>query len=213
MNILIVGANGKIARHLIKILAEEKDYHITAMIRKEEQAAELKELGADETIVSNLEGDISSVFEAQEAVVFAAGSGGHTGADKTILIDLWGARKAVDAAKEYGARRFLMVGSMRSSNPDEGPDSMKHYFVAKKLADEYLQHSGLNYTIVRPGRLTDHTPSGKVRIAPALGELGEVTRTDIAEVLARSIKAETTFFKAFDVIDGDTDIEKAIRSI
>ena len=65
MNILIVGANGKIARQLIKKLAEEEQYHITAMIRKEEQAAELKELGADETIVSNLEGDISNVFEAQ----------------------------------------------------------------------------------------------------------------------------------------------------
>lgn len=213
MNILIVGANGKIARQLIKKLAEEEQYHITAMIRKEEQAAELKELGADETIVSNLEGDISNVFEAQEAVVFAAGSGGHTGADKTILIDLWGARKAIDAAQEYGARRFLMVGSMRSVNPDEGPDSMKHYFVAKKLADEYLEHSDLNYTIVRPGRLTDHTPSGKISTASALDDPGEVTRADVAEVLAQSIQNEATYYKAFDVINGETEINKALRSI
>lgn len=213
MNILIIGANGKIARQLIKKLAEKEQYHITAMIRKEEQAAELKELGADETIVSNLEGDISNVFEAQEAVAFAAGSGGHTGADKTILIDLWGARKAIDAAQEYGARRFLMVGSMRSVNPDEGPDSMKHYFVAKKLADEYLEHSNLNYTIVRPGRLTDHTPSGKISTASALDGLGEVTRADVAEVLAQSIQNEATYYKAFDVINGETEINKALRSI
>ncbi|MDQ0298732.1 uncharacterized protein YbjT (DUF2867 family) [Salibacterium salarium] len=214
MNVLVVGANGKVARNLVNILSEHSNHHVTAMLRKEEQVSDLSKLGADNTVIADLEGDISHAFEGIDAVVFAAGSGPHTGADKTVLIDLWGARKTIDETQKHNIKRFVMISSIRSEDPESGPVQMRHYLVAKKLADEYLLNSGLDYTIVRPGPLSNDEPVGTVHIAERVEDLSaSVSRADVADVVAHIIDDKNTYSKSFDLLGGSTPVEQAIKNI
>ncbi|MEF7565295.1 SDR family oxidoreductase [Bacillus infantis] len=214
MKILIVGANGQIGRHLIEKLAET-EHKSVAMVRKEEQESELRELGADEVVIGDLEKDFSHAFEGVDSVIFTAGSGGHTGADKTILIDLWGAIKTIDQAKEHNISRFLLVSSMNADTPDTGIESMKHYFVAKKLADDHLRSSGLDYTIVRPGGLLNEPATGKIQLEEKIKEFSsrEITREDVAAVLAEAVDLENTYKKTFEILNGETPIKEALKQV
>ncbi|MGD6844574.1 SDR family oxidoreductase [Bacillus infantis] len=214
MNILIVGANGQIGRHLIGKLAET-EHKSVAMVRKEEQVNELRDIGADEVVIGDLEKDFTHAFEGVDSVIFTAGSGGHTGADKTILIDLWGAIKTIDQAKKHNISRFLLVSSMNADTPDTGIESMKHYFVAKKLADDHLRSSGLDYTIVRPGGLLNEPATGKILLEEKIQEYGsrEITREDVAAVLAEAVDLENTFNKTFEILNGETPIKEALKQV
>ncbi|MDW2878863.1 MULTISPECIES: SDR family oxidoreductase [Bacillaceae] len=214
MKILIVGANGQIGRHLIEKLAET-EHKSVAMVRKEEQESELRELGADEVVIGDLEKDFSHAFEGVDSIIFTAGSGGHTGADKTILIDLWGAIKTIDQAKEHNISRFLLVSSMNADTPDTGIESMKHYFVAKKLADDHLRSSGLDYTIVRPGGLLNEPATGKILLEEKIKEFSsrEITREDVAAVLAEAVDLENTYKKTFEILNGETPIKEALKQV
>jgi len=114
MNVLIIGANGQIGRHLVRKLQESNKHNAIAMVRSDEQKAAFEEQGV-QAVLADLEGSIDEIARAAEgadAVVFTAGSGGHTGADKTMMIDLDGAIKSVEAAKQAAVRRFIMVSAI-----------------------------------------------------------------------------------------------------
>jgi uncharacterized protein YbjT (DUF2867 family) len=157
MRTLIIGANGKVGRLLVPLLVDA-GHDVRTMIRDEAQAPAQRELGA-EPLVADLEGDFGHAVDGCDAVVFTAGSGGHTGADKTVAVDGLGAIRAVEEARDRGARRFVMVSSRGADDPDRS-QAIRHYLVAKGIADGFLQRSGLDYTILRPGRLTDDPPTG-----------------------------------------------------
>jgi uncharacterized protein YbjT (DUF2867 family) len=212
MNILIAGANGKIGRHLLAKLANSK-HRARAMIRDKEQAPELLELGAFETVVADLEGDVSEALRGMDAVVFTAGSGPHTGPDKTIDVDQNGAINLIEAAEKAGVKRFLMVSTMRADKPETGPEKMHHYFVAKQKADNHLRASSLDYTIVRPGKLTEQRGTGKVEAAERLDHFGEIPREDVARALVATIEAEHTFRHGYDLLAGDVAIKEAIGGL
>ncbi|TWI57964.1 SDR family oxidoreductase [Halalkalibacter nanhaiisediminis] len=212
MNVLVVGANGKVARHTIKKIADA-GHHPVAMIRKEEQAEDLLKLGAADTVVADLEADFEHAFKGIDAVIFAAGSGGHTGADKTILIDLWGAIKTIDAAERNGVKRFVMLSSMGTADPDKS-ENIRHYLVAKKVADDHLKQSTLTYTIVRPGSLTDEAGKGKIKLEEEIQVRDNtITREDVATVLTEVIERENTYGKTFEILNGDTDISEALQAV
>lgn len=211
MNVLIAGANGKIGRRLIPHLVAD-DIHVTAMVRDAAQAQSLKELGANDVVVADLEGDCREALKGQSTVIFTAGSGPHTGPDKTVDVDQNGAISLVDQAKEQGVDRFIMVSSMRADDPASGPEKLRHYFTAKGKADDHLRASGLNYTIVRPGRLTEEPPLGKVEIAEKLKNFGDISREDVAKVLSETARAELDN-REFDVIAGPTPIREALSKL
>ena len=212
MNVLVVGANGNVARHTLKKLSDAGHRPI-AMIRSKEQAEELKNLGAADTVIADLEADLDHAFKDIEAVIFAAGSGGHTGADKTILIDLWGAMKTIDAAERNGVKRFVMLSSMGTVDPDKS-ERIRHYLVAKKLADDHLKRSSLTYTIVRPGSLTDETGLGKIKLEEEIQHRDNtITREDVATVLVEVIDRENTYGKTFEIINGETSISEALQTV
>ena len=110
MNVLVIGANGKIGQKIVGLLGKS-DHEVTAMVRKDEQVPKLEDLGA-KTVKGDLEKDISHAVKGADAVIFTAGSGGKTGADKTILIDQEGAIKAMDEAESKGVKRFIIVSAM-----------------------------------------------------------------------------------------------------
>ena len=182
MHVFIAGANGQIGQHLLREMADS-NHEVRALIRHPDQGPELQQLGATETVLGDLEQDCSEAMRGCDAVIFTAGSGPHTGPDKTIDVDQEGAIRLVDTARVMGIKRFIMVSSMRAEEPEKGPEKLRHYLWAKHNADEHLKNSGLNYTIVRPGRLTDDDGTGKVAVSARLEGFGKIPRQDVARVL------------------------------
>ncbi|MFC0558212.1 SDR family oxidoreductase [Halalkalibacter alkalisediminis] len=212
MKVLVIGANGQVARHTLAKLKEE-GHQVVAMIRESAQANEVRNLGADDTVVADLESSFDHAFKEVDAVIFAAGSGGHTGADKTILIDLWGAIKAVDIAERLGVKRFIMLSSMGTVDPDKS-ERIKHYLVAKKLADDHLIRSSLTYTIVRPGSLTNDAAQKYIKLEEEIQVRdATITREDVAIVLAKVVNLENTFGKTFEILNGKAPIEESLRQL
>lgn len=214
MNVLVVGANGKIGRSIVALLVKSKKHEVTALIRDPQQASDLERLGA-RTQIADLEKDISGTAAHQDAVIFTAGSGPHTGADKTLLVDLDGAFKTVDEAAAQNVRRFIMVSAYFADDPSKGSEKIRHYNVAKQRADERLQNSNLNYTIIRPGRLTEDAGTGNIAAAKQFNDPEErqIPREDVAQTVVAALDIEQTYQRSFKILTGDTPINDALTSL
>ena len=211
VNVTIVGGHGQVAMRLEKILAERGDSP-RGIIRKTEQASDLEAIGAEPIVLDIENKEIEDAIAGADAVVFAAGAGPGSGPARKRTVDFGGAEELIEACFSHEIRRYLMISSIGSNHPERWTDEMKPYFEAKAEADKLLVESGLDYTIVRPGRLTDDPGTGKVSV----GELesgGSVTRDDVAAVLAECLVADETIGKAFDLLEGDTPIAEAVRSL
>ncbi|MUV38248.1 Cytosine deaminase [Lentibacillus sp. JNUCC-1] len=216
MKILVVGANGQIGRHLVQSIQNSGEHVARAMVRKEEQVSHFKELGA-ETAVVDLEGEIEEIAKAADgvdAVVFTAGSGPKTGKDKTIMVDLDGAVKTIEATKKAGVKRFVIISSYDTTREaiQNAGESMAPYVVAKHYADEWLRGAGLDYTMIHPGLLTNDAGTGKVDVGPSV-KADNVAREDIANVIFESLKNDATIGKEFKVINGQTPIQEALGNL
>ncbi|MDP6957987.1 MAG: SDR family oxidoreductase [Planctomycetota bacterium] len=210
MKILIVGANGQIGRHLVDQLSGS-EHAVRAMIRNPVQAPALEAKGA-EVVVADLESDFRSALEGCDTLIFTAGSGGHTGPEKTIIVDLYGALKMIDAAKDQSVKRFVMVSSMGTEEPEKGRENMRHYFIAKRIADDRLVESGLDYTIVRPGRLTNDDGMRKIWVGEG-DHLRQIPRMDVAATIVALLGQENTVGKTFPLLSGEHAIGEALKSI
>ncbi|MGP4076066.1 SDR family oxidoreductase [Halobacillus sp. K22] len=208
MKVLVIGANGQVGKHVIHKLTQSSHTPV-AMVWDTKQIPQFEELGV-ETVLGDLEKDFKEAYYGVDGVIFAAGSGPHTGADKTILIDQEGAIKSIEYAKQFGLKRFIMLSSVRSDEPEKGPDAMKHYLYAKHRADEHLKQSGLNYTILRPGQLTNKPGTGKVALEEKLEQDGEIPREDVAETLVYLLSVPRAKQKSFDLISGSTQLEETL---
>ena len=212
MNVVIVGGHGKVAMRLEKILAERGDSP-RGIVRKTEQADDLEKIGA-EPIVLDIENvdDIDDGFAGADAVVFAAGAGAGSGPARKLTVDYGGAVKSVDAAIAKEIRRFVIVSAIGANHPESWSDEMKPYYEAKADADKFVAESGLDYTIVRPGGLTDDPGTGTVSLGEDLPG-GKVARDDVARVLAEVLRADNTIGKKFDLVGGETPVAEAIAAL
>lgn len=214
MKVFVVGANGQIGKHLVDLLKDSPDHTVRAMIRKEDQRKHFEKNGIEAAVVS-LTGTVDEITNAAkgcDAIVFTAGSGGSTGADQTLLIDLDGAVKTIEAAENLGINRFIMVSAFQANNRENWNEAIKPYYVAKHYADRALLQSDLNYTIIRPGGLVNEPGTGKVTAAEEL-ERGSIAREDVARTILASLTEENTYKRSFDLISGDTAIAEALRKI
>jgi uncharacterized protein YbjT (DUF2867 family) len=116
-------------------------------------------------------------------------------------------------AEKHGARRYLMLSSMGADDPGAREEAMRPYLEAKGRADERLRQSGLDYTIIRPGRLTDEEGTGAIEAAESLGRSGEISREDVAATFAAALEARSTFGKTFEILAGETPIEEALEKL
>ncbi|MDH5163101.1 SDR family oxidoreductase [Heyndrickxia oleronia] len=214
MKVFVVGANGQIGRHLIQKLKRNEEHTPKAMVRNEEQSLQLKNEGI-ETVIANLEDTVETIADAVkgcDAIVFTAGSGGKTGADKTLLIDLDGAVKTMEAAEKVGIKRFIIVSALQAHHRENWNESIKPYYVAKHYADRVLVSSDLDYTIIRPGGLLNEPGTGKVSIAENL-QRGAISREDVAELIIACLNVKNTLRRSFDVVAGETPINVAIKQL
>ncbi len=212
MNILIAGANGHTGRLLIKELADHPTYNAIAMIRDENQAEALKELGVTDYVVADLEHDLTEAVKDCDVVLFVAGSGSKTGPDKTISVDQEGAKRLVDAAQANHSKQFIMLSSIGADTPTE---PLKQYLEAKGEADRYLKESGLTYTIVRPGRLTFDAGTGLVDITHKLEHIEgrSIPREDLARVMTAVIQNPAAYNQTFELLSGDVPIDQALSEL
>lgn len=214
MKVLVAGAHGQIGQHLVKKLVEHPNFSVRAMIRKEEQKEELQKLGA-KPVLASLLGSVEQIAHAAEgcdAIVFTAGSGGSTGFDQTLLIDLDGAVKTIEAAEKAGIKRFIMVSALQAQNRENWNEQIKPYYAAKHYADKSLENSSLDYTIVRPGGLTNEKATGKITAAVNL-KGGMIPREDVASVIVAALENEHLIKRSFDLVSGDETIEAALNKI
>jgi uncharacterized protein YbjT (DUF2867 family) len=210
MDILVAGGHGKIALRLLKLLAAE-GHTARGLIRKPEQAADLQAVGAV-PVIGDLEAEesLTAYVKGADAVVFAAGAGPGSGDARKRTVDLGGAVKLADAANELGVRRYVIVSSIGAQDPAAGGDSMGAYLRAKADADAYVMAAGLDYTVVRPGQLTDEPGTGLVTVSRELGRRGPVPRDDVAAVLAACLVTPATIGVTFELFAGDTPIPEAL---
>jgi nucleoside-diphosphate-sugar epimerase len=214
VEVAIAGGHGKIALALTRLLAERGD-SVRSLIRKSEQSGDVEEAGA-EAVLCDLEADdeeriARSVGDA-DAIVFAAGAGPGSGTERKETMDYGGAVKLIAAAKRNGIDRYVIVSSMGADASHEGDETFDVYLRAKGRADEELAESGLTYTIVRPGHLTDDEPTGRVFAAES-GERGDIPRADVAAVLAEVLRTPAAEGKTFEVVSGQTSIEDAVAAL
>jgi uncharacterized protein YbjT (DUF2867 family) len=213
MEVAIAGGHGKIGMLLGRLLVE-RGHDAWGLIRKPEQEDDLHAIGVV-PVLCDLEGDddLAAAVRGADAVVFAAGAGPGSGAERKWTMDFGGAVKLIEAAREEGIRRYVMVSAMGAANPPaEGGDAFGEYLRAKAVADAALQESGLDYTIVRPGGLTDDPPTGLISVGERL-EREEISRADVAAVLAAVLPAANAIGKAFELIAGETPVEEAVAGL
>src|SRR5829696_7589205 len=127
--------------------------------------------------------------------------------------DYGGAAKLVEAAEKHVVRRYLMLSSMGAGDPGSGSEAMQPYLFAKARADERVQESDLDYTIIRPGSLTEEEGAGRIEAAEVLGRRGEIPREDVARTFAEALEMPNTYRKTFEIIGGETPIREALERI
>ncbi|MFI9203675.1 NAD(P)H-binding protein [Streptomyces sp. NPDC053048] len=219
MRIVIAGGHGQIALRLERLLAERGD-EVAGIIRRPGQAGDLLAAGA-EPVVCDLESatvaDVARHLESADAAVFAAGAGPGSGIDRKDTVDRGAATLFADAAEAAGVRRLIVVSSMGAdSEPAEGTDPVfAAYLRAKGAADADIRaRSGLDWTILRPGRLTNDPGTGRVTLSPGSTGRGEVTRDDVAAVLAALLEDEWgALGLTLELIGGDTPVTEAVKAL
>jgi len=208
MTTLVIGANGQIGKQFCE-LAQQAGTPIKAMVRSEEQALWFNDHGID-TVVADLEGEFEHAFEGCDQVVFTAGSGPHTGPDKTLMVDLFGAIRTADIAKQKGLSRYIMISAMRAEQPLEAPEKMRPYMAAKFAADVHLRNSGVPYVILKPGRLTDEAASQQ--FASSIDEAGDnqISRANVAHALLHVVQSTDVVNQEYLLLDGQRSIDELI---
>ena len=216
MKVLVIGANGKVARHFADFVKEDSAIEEVAMIRNAEQVSFFKERGIETVLLDLVKNSVAELAEAMknvDAVIFSAGAGG-SGLDKTILIDLDGAVKAMTAAEQAGVKRFVMVSTFRTGREAMSQEQdLQIYTIAKNYADEWLKNrTDLDWTIVHPGILVDEPGTNQIKVGMGQ-DINEIPRQDVAQTLISVLHNDNTIKQEFEVLAGDTAVEEAIRNL
>lgn len=210
MDILVAGAHGQIAMQLHPILME-RGHNVTGLIRDADHAGALRAMGV-EPLVCDLEyaDDVAGMVGNPDAIIFTAGAGPGSGAERKRSLDREGAVKLIEAARVNGIHRYIMVSAMKAEEP-RGNEVFQYYLQMKAEADAALRASPLEWTIVRPGRLTDGSGTGMIRAGRDL-ERADIPRADVAAVLATLIDMPETSGLQFDVVAGDQPVQEALAA-
>ncbi len=213
--IAIVGGHGKIARLLIPRLVHA-GHQPVALVRNPDYRDELEGLGAEIGILDIEQDSIdqfAAAFEGADAVVFAAGGGPDGNIERKKTVDLGGSVKSIAAATTSGVRRFVQISAIGVDDPlgDDVNDTWVAYVNAKRDADVALRDSTLDWTILRPGGLTDDAPTGQIELAETV-DRAQIPRADVAALIVATLNEPATIGHQWEVVSGLTPIAHAVTA-
>lgn len=217
MHVVIAGGHGQIGLRLASLLAGRGDT-VTGVIRNPDHRGDVEQAGAS-ALVLDLESatpaDLAAHLDGADAVVFAAGAGPGSGVARKDSVDRGAAVLLADAAALVGVRRYLLVSSAGVDRPPApGTDEVwAAYLLAKKGAEDAIRATDLDWTILRPGALTNDAGTGRVALTPPPGTRGSITRDDTAAVLVALLDAPGTAGAVLELIAGDSDIAAAVAAL
>jgi uncharacterized protein YbjT (DUF2867 family) len=211
MDVIVAGGHGKVGLRLLRLLATA-GHTARGLIRNPDHAADLEAVGAVPVVCDLETDDPLPHVRGADAIVFAAGAGPGSGPERKRTVDLGAAVKLIDAARESGVSRYLIVSSMGATDPAGGSAAMRPYLEAKAEADAALRESGLDYTITRPGMLTDDPGTGLIRAAPSLPR-GSIPRDDVALVLLECLSLPNTIGKELELRSGEEPVREALERV
>ena len=215
MRIVIAGGHGQIALLLSRQLTESGHAPV-GLIRNPDHADDLRAAGAEPVVIdleSSTVDDVAAVLHGADAAVFAAGAGANSGAERKRTVDRDGAILLADAAVKAGVRRFVVVSSMGADDGDAASDDVfQVYLRAKGEADAAVRERDLDWTIIRPGGLTDDAGTGTVRLGESLGK-GTIPRADVAALIAAAIADGSGVGDQFEALSGDAPVAEALRAL
>jgi uncharacterized protein YbjT (DUF2867 family) len=217
MRIVIAGGHGKIALLLERLLAGRGDQAV-GLIRNPAHVADVRQAGA-EAVICDLEAasaeEVAMLLSGADAVVFAAGAGPGSGAPRKDSVDRAASVLMADAAGRAGVRRFIQVSSMGAGTPPRpGTDQVwAAYITAKTAAEADLRARDLDWTILRPGGLTDALATGKIRLGPPPVPRGTVPRADVAAVIAALLDEPGIRHQTLELTGGDSPVAAAVHGI
>ncbi|MEH6794896.1 MAG: SDR family oxidoreductase [Rhodococcus sp. (in: high G+C Gram-positive bacteria)] len=216
--IVIAGGHGQIAQHLTQVLTANGDRAVS-LIRNSDHIDAVTALGALPQVI-DLESasvdDVAAVLEGADAVVFAAGAGPDSGPERKDTVDRAGAVLLADAAQKAGVSRYVLISSFGAGEPvaEDLDAGWKAYIEAKTAAEDNVSaRSGLRWTILRPGKLTDEDPTGSVSLTEPPLDPGEVTRADVAAVIAQLLDTGSAVHKTLMLTSGSTSIVSAVDAL
>lgn len=214
MRVAIAGAHGQIALRLIRRLKDRGDF-VVGLIRNPDHADDLIAAGCD-PVICDLEHspdeELQAAVEGMDAVVFAAGAGPGSGAERKLTVDRDGAIRLLRAAEATGIRRYVIVSAVGAEQPPDDDAVFSVYLRAKADADAAVADSGLDWTILRPGGLTDDPGDGRVRLGSEPFR-GEVSRDDVAAVLAAVLHEARLARRTLYLSGGETPIDAAVAAL
>ena len=215
MRVAVAGGHGQIALQILKQLAEQ-GHEGVGLIRNPDHAADLLVVGGIPAVVDLEQVDAATLakdLEGVDAVVFAAGGGPNSGPERKLTIDRDGAIKLADAAEQAGVRRYVMISALATDDFDpESDDIFQIYLRAKSEADANVRERQLDWTIIRPGGLTDDEGTGKVKLAESTGR-GSIPRADVAALVVSSLVEGHGVRAQFEAISGEDAIADALSKL
>ncbi|MCQ4211644.1 MULTISPECIES: SDR family oxidoreductase [Streptomyces] len=215
MRIVIAGGHGQIALRLERLLSARGD-EVAGIIRRPEQGDDLRAAGA-EPVLCDLESasveEVAAHLQGADAAVFAAGAGPGSSVDRKDTVDRDAAVLFADAAERAGVRRYVVVSSMGADAAHQGDDVFDVYLRAKGAADDNVRaRAGLDWTVLRPGQLTNDAGKGLVRLEASTGR-GPVPRDDVAAVLAELVDTPATAGLTLELVSGSAPVSVAVKSV
>jgi nucleoside-diphosphate-sugar epimerase len=219
MRIVVAGGHGQIALLLSRELARRGDLAV-GLVRKPEQSDDLRAAGAEPVVLDLEQSTVEQVADvlrqqSADAVLFAAGAGPGSSAERKYTVDRDGSVKLAEAAEAAGVRRFLQISTMGAGSPPApGRDEIwAAYIDAKTQAEEDLRSRALDWTVLRPGRLLDTPGTGRVALAPPPLAAGAVPRADVALVLAELAGSGAGVGSVLELTSGETPVPAAVRAL
>ncbi|AZK45835.1 SDR family oxidoreductase [Paenibacillus lentus] len=206
--VFVAGAHGRTGRHIIKAL-QKGNYNVRGLVRSEEQRFNLLKWGAM-PYIGDLNTEFSEGIIDADAVICAVGAGDKSDPEE---IDHLGTVRLIEQSELLGVKRFILISSMGTLEPERMPKILKPYLSAKRRAEKVLEASTLCHTILRPGGLTDELPTGKVSVHQEFTDLGFIPRSDLAQAAVLALTLSETENTSFNLVAGDTPIAQALQSL
>jgi uncharacterized protein YbjT (DUF2867 family) len=216
MRVVIAGGHGQIALRLTKLLADD-GHEVVGLVRNPEHEGDIAAAGGQAAVLDLEQVDVepvADVLTGADVAIFSAGAGPGSGKARKDTVDRAAAALFADAAERAGVRRHIQVGSMGADRADwlHDDDVFTVYLKAKKAAEDDLRRRDLDWTILRPGSLTNDPGTGQVHLADKTGN-GSISRDDVALVLAGLCDTPASIGRTLELIAGDTPVGQALKNL